>query len=111
MGEYTNEPFAQTVSEFCGKRPDNTMVRHTHCGWRTLTTLQFDGHAHKLICLREIVIVITKRREEWMMPEASATVRVGEIGDRVRYDALMDVVVNRITTRAFRADYVVPREH
>jgi len=33
------------------------------------------------------------------------------IGDRERYDVLMDVVRNRITTRAFRADYVVPREH
>jgi 5,6-dimethylbenzimidazole synthase len=34
-----------------------------------------------------------------------------EHGDRERYDALMDVVRNRITTRAFRPDYVVPREH
>ncbi|HXH96371.1 MAG TPA: nitroreductase family protein [Gaiellaceae bacterium] len=30
---------------------------------------------------------------------------------RKRYDALMDVVRNRITTRAFRPDFVVPREH
>lgn len=30
---------------------------------------------------------------------------------RERYDALMDVVQHRITTRAFRPDYVVPREH
>jgi 5,6-dimethylbenzimidazole synthase len=34
-----------------------------------------------------------------------------ELGGRERYDALMDVVSNRITTRAFQADYVVPREH
>jgi 5,6-dimethylbenzimidazole synthase len=31
--------------------------------------------------------------------------------DRERYDALMDVVRDRITTRAFQPDYVVPREH
>ena len=30
---------------------------------------------------------------------------------RERYDALMDVVRDRITTRAFQPDYVVPREH
>ena len=34
-----------------------------------------------------------------------------QVGDRQRYDALMDVVANRITTRAFQPDYVVPREH
>ena len=34
-----------------------------------------------------------------------------QVGDRQRYDALMDVVANRITTRAFNPDYVVPREH
>ena len=32
-----------------------------------------------------------------------------QVGDRRRYDALMDVMANRITTRAFRPDYVVPR--
>ncbi len=32
-------------------------------------------------------------------------------GNRQRYDALMDVVVNRITTREFDASYEVPREH
>jgi nitroreductase len=31
--------------------------------------------------------------------------------DRTRYDALMDIVRNRITTRAFDERYVVPREH
>ena len=31
--------------------------------------------------------------------------------DRSRYDVLMDVVANRMTTRAFDATYVVPREH
>jgi 5,6-dimethylbenzimidazole synthase len=34
-----------------------------------------------------------------------------EIGSRERYDALMEVVRNRITTRAFDPDFVVPREH
>ncbi len=45
------------------------------------------------------------------MPEAGATAGGVEIGDRARYDTFMDVVVNRITTRAFRVDYAVPREH
>ncbi|HTU86522.1 MAG TPA: nitroreductase family protein [Solirubrobacteraceae bacterium] len=31
--------------------------------------------------------------------------------DRGPYDALMEIARNRITTRAFRADYTVPREH
>ena len=31
--------------------------------------------------------------------------------DRTRYDALMDVVKNRLTTRAFDSGYVMPREH
>lgn len=30
---------------------------------------------------------------------------------RARYEALMDVVRNRMTVRAFKSDYVVPREH
>ena len=34
-----------------------------------------------------------------------------DFSDRTRYDALMQVVNNRITTRAFDASYVVPREH
>jgi 5,6-dimethylbenzimidazole synthase len=33
------------------------------------------------------------------------------IDNRERYDAFMDVVANRITTRSFNADYVVPHEH
>ena len=31
--------------------------------------------------------------------------------DRTRYDALMDVVRNRLTTRAFDSSYVMPSEH
>ena len=31
--------------------------------------------------------------------------------DRTKYDALMEVVQNRLTTRAFDASYVMPREH
>jgi 5,6-dimethylbenzimidazole synthase len=34
-----------------------------------------------------------------------------EIGSRERYDALMEVVRNRITTRAFDPEFAVPREH
>jgi 5,6-dimethylbenzimidazole synthase len=34
-----------------------------------------------------------------------------EIGSGDRYDAFMDVVADRITTRAFQPDCVVPREH
>ena len=34
-----------------------------------------------------------------------------DFDDRARYDALMDVVRNRITTRAFDPSYVVPKEH
>jgi nitroreductase len=34
-----------------------------------------------------------------------------EPGSRERYDGFMEVVRTRITTRAFRPDYVVPREH
>jgi nitroreductase len=41
---------------------------------------------------------------------ASETVAL-EPGSRERYDGLMEIVRTRITTRAFRADYVVPREH
>jgi nitroreductase len=44
------------------------------------------------------------------MSEQAEAVTV-ELGGRERYDALMDVVSNRITTRAFQADYLVPREH
>ncbi len=34
-----------------------------------------------------------------------------DFGDRSKYDALMEVVGKRITTRAFAPDYVVPHEH
>ena len=45
------------------------------------------------------------------MSRVSSDIAPFEVGDRVRYDAFMEVVRNRITTRAFQADYVVPREH
>ncbi|MFZ0090011.1 MAG: nitroreductase family protein [Solirubrobacteraceae bacterium] len=45
------------------------------------------------------------------MTDRSAAIVRMEAGDRERYDIFMDVVVNRITTRAFRPDYEVPREH
>ena len=34
-----------------------------------------------------------------------------DFSDRTRYDALMEVVRNRMTVRAFDAGYTVPREH
>jgi len=34
-----------------------------------------------------------------------------DFSDRTKYDALMEVVRNRLTTRAFDSTYVVPREH
>jgi 5,6-dimethylbenzimidazole synthase len=34
-----------------------------------------------------------------------------DFSDRTRYDALMDVIRNRITTRAFDSSYVVPHDH
>src|SRR5665811_311389 len=34
-----------------------------------------------------------------------------DFSDRTKYDALMEVVRNRLTTRAFDTTYVVPREH
>src|SRR5258708_16149197 len=34
-----------------------------------------------------------------------------DFGNRSRYDALMEVVRNRLTTRAFDSGYVMPREH
>jgi 5,6-dimethylbenzimidazole synthase len=34
-----------------------------------------------------------------------------QIGDRSRYDTLMEVVRNRVTSRAFEPTYGVPREH
>ena len=34
-----------------------------------------------------------------------------DFSDRAKYDALMEVVRNRLTTRAFDSSYVMPREH
>ena len=42
---------------------------------------------------------------------AEAIVDLPEIGSRVRYDALMQVMRNRVTVRKFDRDYVVPEEH
>jgi len=41
----------------------------------------------------------------------AATTPQYDFSDRTKYDALMDVVKNRITTRAFDSSYVVPRDH
>ena len=43
--------------------------------------------------------------------EAEAAVDLPEIGSRDRYDALMKVIENRVTVRAFDSDFEVPREH
>src|SRR6202142_4114034 len=34
-----------------------------------------------------------------------------DFGDRTKYNALMEVVRNRLTTRAFDSSYVMPRDH
>jgi 5,6-dimethylbenzimidazole synthase len=51
----------------------------------------------------------TSAAEETMSQVASAA--KNELGDRTKYDALMEVIRNRITTRAFDTNCVVPREH
>ena len=45
------------------------------------------------------------------LTEAEAEVDLPEIGDRTRYDALMQVIRNRVTVRKFDPDYTVPDEH
>lgn len=45
------------------------------------------------------------------MDAAIAEVDLPEIGDTTRYDALMQVIRNRVTVRKFDPDYVVPDEH
>ena len=45
------------------------------------------------------------------LAEAEAAVDLPEIGDESRYDALMQVIRNRVTVRRFDADYVVPDRH
>lgn len=42
---------------------------------------------------------------------AEAEVDLPEIGDRTRYDALMQTMRNRVTVRKFDPDYTVPEEH
>ena len=42
---------------------------------------------------------------------AEAEVDLPAIGDRSRYDALMQVIRNRVTVRKFDAGYVVPEAH
>jgi 5,6-dimethylbenzimidazole synthase len=43
--------------------------------------------------------------------DAEAAVDLPPIGSRERYDALMKVIENRVTVRAFDPDFEVPREH
>jgi 5,6-dimethylbenzimidazole synthase len=45
------------------------------------------------------------------LAEAESVVDLPEIGSRERYDALMEVIRNRVTVRTFDPDYEVPREH
>ena len=45
------------------------------------------------------------------LDEAEAAVDLPPIGSRERYDALMQVIRNRVTVRAFDPDFEVPKEH
>jgi 5,6-dimethylbenzimidazole synthase len=45
------------------------------------------------------------------MTDLGAPTTPVQLDDRERYEALMEVVAKRITTRAFRADHAIPREH
>lgn len=45
------------------------------------------------------------------LTDAESLVDLPEIGDETRYDALMQVIRNRITVRKFDPDYVVPERH
>jgi 5,6-dimethylbenzimidazole synthase len=36
---------------------------------------------------------------------------VNDLADRTKYDTLMEIIRNRLTTRAFDASYVMPSEH
>lgn len=45
------------------------------------------------------------------LTEAEAQVDLVEIGDESRYNALMQVIRNRVTVRKFDPDYVVPERH
>jgi 5,6-dimethylbenzimidazole synthase len=45
------------------------------------------------------------------MGKAKADVDLPEIGDTTRYDALMEVIRNRVTVRKFNRKYVVPDAH
>jgi 5,6-dimethylbenzimidazole synthase len=45
------------------------------------------------------------------LSEAEAAVDLPEIGDESRYDALMQVIRNRVTVRKFESDYIVPERH
>lgn len=45
------------------------------------------------------------------LDEAQALVDLPPIGDRSRYDALMQVIRNRVTVRKFDPDFVVPDAH
>jgi 5,6-dimethylbenzimidazole synthase len=63
-----------------------------------------------LTCPVNIVMIITIYPREDPMTEIAAHL-AQDFTDRTRYDALMDVVRNRLTTRAFNASYKMPPEH
>ena len=48
---------------------------------------------------------------DFNLAEAEAQVNLPPIGSRVRYDALMQVIRNRVTVRRFDASYEVPDHH
>jgi 5,6-dimethylbenzimidazole synthase len=55
-------------------------------------------------------MIITIKPWEDPMTEIAAR-RAHDFTDRTKYDALMDVVRNRLTTRAFDSSYAMPPEH
>jgi 5,6-dimethylbenzimidazole synthase len=56
------------------------------------------------------MIASSKCRAEGAMSQAASAAKY-DFTDRTKYDALMDVIRTRITTRAFDPGYAVPREH
>jgi 5,6-dimethylbenzimidazole synthase len=55
-------------------------------------------------------MIITISSWETSMSEAAAPPKY-DFSDRTKYDAFMQVARNRLTTRAFDASHVIPREH
>ncbi len=54
---------------------------------------------------------MTEKMTQTELEEAEAAVDLPVLGDQTRYDALMQVVRNRVTVRKFDADATIPDEH